>query len=418
MFIPNNEDFKKRKGLKTLSIVLICIGTVSLFATDVSNGLKPEGNPVALVLTPELTIYGDGSKDFIWGASKTALVVNDAGMIYVMDPDNHQVLKFSPEGKLLKTAGGQGEGPGEFQFMTNLSLRKDGSLTVFETRNGVHVFSHLDSDLNLIAQKKNPPTEGVFLQSASFSHSAPMYTSCWMQATSPKEMTVNGGLWSPEHKQLMVLSSEVFKPFNPERMTDPTWWSEYLAQWFATGPKQAVVVFDDQGGFYHASTHQYKVTHYNSQLKKTLTFGREYKPKVLSENELEKMIDPIKEEVLATLPSQLHSVITDSVVTKAMELADFKPAKQPIFGMLDMADHVLVFHDYDVSSEILTADIFTKKGAFVGSSKLPRIAYNYYGGYFGVYLKMLFRGQKAYALATNEDGDLNVVRYKYELRNK
>ena len=80
-----------------------------------------------------------------------------------------------------------------------------------------------------------------------------------------------------------------------------------------------------------------------------------------------------------------------------------------------MGDHLLVLHDYQIDKGILTADIFDNEGHFLGSSNLPRIRFNYYGSYYASFIKLLFKKDKAYALAVDDEGEMSVVRYRHKL---
>lgn len=395
--------------------VLICGLLASAFAAEVKNGKVPSGTKKSLLLKEELRIDGDGEEAFNWSGTKVTVVANEKGTIYVMDPASYQLLRFDDKGTLLNTVGAEGEGPGEFRFMTNLSLLEDGTLCVFEFLSGTHVFTRFDAELKFIDQKKYPPFEGKIIQSANFSSAAGMYSGYWLKIDSAQKMSVNSGIFSMDNKLLLNTDSRELFPFDQNSYTDPNWWVGFMAQWFALGPVQPIVAFDNQGDVYVANTDTYKVTRYNSDLKEELTFSRDYKPIPLKEEDLIKMIDSIKEQVLASLPGGLHKYITTVAVSKAMEKADFAPIKQPIYGIVPMGDHILVLHDYHIDKGILTADIFDKEGRFLGTSDLPRISYNYYGAYFGDFLKLRFVKDKAYALVKDEYDELSVVRYTHRL---
>lgn len=402
-----------------MKFLMVCMifGCLAVGATagDILNGLAPSGKPQTLALKQELRIGSQQNPDFAWSGSKTTLVANQAGMMYLMDPSNHRLLQFDPAGKLVRTVGSEGQGPGEFQFMTNFCLRKDGTLVVFEFRRGVHVYTSYDANLKLIEQKKLTAFDGKLHQSVGYGMGADLYTAFSLDLKDAKSMNVGVGVWSADHKELLPVYSNTLFPFDSVGATDPNWWSGYLAQWFAMGPRQAVVVHDEQGRVYVALSNKYEITRYDAQLKKSLTFGRKYKPKALSEDHLKKMLEPVKEDVLETLPGSLHQYVTSAAIAKGMANAGFPEVKQPIFGLVPMGDHLLVLHDYKVDSNQLSADIFDNGGKFVGSVDLPNLSYTYYGAYFGSYLKLFFIKDKAYGLLKNEDGELSIARFSHKL---
>lgn len=68
-------------------------------------------------------------------ARPTGLAWNaDEGLLYVSDTQAHQIKVFDATGRLLRNIGRRGEGPGEFNFPTYLSLAGD-QLIVADTMN-------------------------------------------------------------------------------------------------------------------------------------------------------------------------------------------------------------------------------------------------------------------------------------------
>lgn len=64
----------------------------------------------------------------------TAVVVK-AGRVYTVDPPRHQVLGFSPSGKLEVRLGGRGDADGQLNFPTALAVLGDGTLLVVDSLN-------------------------------------------------------------------------------------------------------------------------------------------------------------------------------------------------------------------------------------------------------------------------------------------
>ena len=55
-----------------------------------------------------------------------------AGNVYVLDGNAFRVVVFGPDGKHLRSMGSQGEGPGELQFPSGMSVTPDGEAVVFD----------------------------------------------------------------------------------------------------------------------------------------------------------------------------------------------------------------------------------------------------------------------------------------------
>ncbi|UXR64465.1 NHL repeat-containing protein [Bdellovibrio bacteriovorus] len=65
-----------------------------------------------------------------WG-----IAVDASGNIYISDIDNHQIVKLSPTGELLKSFGHQGAALGEFNVPTGLAIDTKGNLYVADMGN-------------------------------------------------------------------------------------------------------------------------------------------------------------------------------------------------------------------------------------------------------------------------------------------
>ncbi len=65
----------------------------------------------------------------------SAVSVDGAGNLYVLDTGNHRVQKFGPDGKYLATYGRQGQGPGEFYYPAWLAIDAKGFIYVTDPNN-------------------------------------------------------------------------------------------------------------------------------------------------------------------------------------------------------------------------------------------------------------------------------------------
>jgi DNA-binding beta-propeller fold protein YncE len=121
-------------------------------------GTEGEGQlllPLGLALGPDETIYvadarrkqvvafaPHGAVRGAYGSKETlerpacAAVDGDRGLLYVADTGAHRVQVFGlADGKLVRTIGKRGAGPGEFNFPESVAVAKDGSLYVVDTMN-------------------------------------------------------------------------------------------------------------------------------------------------------------------------------------------------------------------------------------------------------------------------------------------
>ena len=78
--------------------------------------------------------------------------VHEDGKVYVVDSGNHQLVVFDASGKVWRTIGRKGQGPGELVSPTDMGFLKDGSLLVADSGN--RRVQRLDAEGSYLAQIK------------------------------------------------------------------------------------------------------------------------------------------------------------------------------------------------------------------------------------------------------------------------
>ena len=63
-------------------------------------------------------------------AGTSSVVVDDEGVVYLLDRGNHRLVAFNPDGTVRWSQGREGEGPGEFQNAFGLAPGPEGDLFV------------------------------------------------------------------------------------------------------------------------------------------------------------------------------------------------------------------------------------------------------------------------------------------------
>ncbi len=81
------------------------------------------------------------------------LAIDSQGHLFVLDYKGHCIKKFAPDGNLLLTFGGKGEGPGEMIGAHRMAVDPGGSIVIFDIMNSKR-FSFFDA-------------QGVFVRSVS-----------------------------------------------------------------------------------------------------------------------------------------------------------------------------------------------------------------------------------------------------------
>jgi len=99
----------------------------------------------------------------IYSFFASGLEVDSKGNIYVLDSYDKKILKFNKSGKYLKAFGGEGQGPGEFESVTNIEIDKQDNIYVQDiVRMALVVF-----DSNGVF-RKNIRGTGIFYFSSDF----------------------------------------------------------------------------------------------------------------------------------------------------------------------------------------------------------------------------------------------------------
>ena len=103
-----------------------------------------EGMSAQPLLKEELVIGRNQQKQDNWFSALNALAVDDAGNIYTLDPKDVRIRVFDRDGKLLRSFGQKGQGPGEFSGPGSLRILPDNILEVFDVLNSRLSYFTLD----------------------------------------------------------------------------------------------------------------------------------------------------------------------------------------------------------------------------------------------------------------------------------
>lgn len=400
---------------------LLLIGfALTLWASSpetVENGRTPSGKAVTIEFTENLRLGPDSGEDYhAWSGATVTVDVNSNGHIFVVDTGSNRIVEFNKEGEFVQEIGQKGQGPGEFQFLKAFRIFKDGSGAVaFDDLTSHAQFSDYDKDIKYQDQRR-----GAFqgtLESLAISPNGDFMGSFYMTMGKNGILTHTAVL-DKDLKPVIKLGSKPAPNFDPSKLTDPNWWVDFYASWFKLiADGIGLSAFSHDGHIYTAMTNKYEITKYNDKLEKVMVIKRDYKPIIQTTDDLLAFSDPIRSEIISTLPAGLHQFITPTVVNRALEKADFPPSKQPIFGMIPMEDGgLMVVHNFKPQTGESYADIFSKEGKFVGQSKLPPVAVNFFGSFFGDPVKFMFYKGQAYAIEVNEDEEPTLVRYNYKMK--
>ena len=398
--------------------LLLAIGLCLNFTAplDEKKDAGGEAKSVAVVFVEELRIGPEsGEEHHVWTGANVTVDIDSRGHMFVTDTGGNRILEFDDKGGFVRQLGGKGEGPGQFQFLKSFRILENGKALAFEQKGPMAVFNHYDQAIEFVDrdQKQLPR----IMQSAVFSPDGSFVSSFYMTFSQSGAMTYTGVL-NKDYEPVIELSKRPAPRIDPTQVENPGFWTDFYAEWFRLCAEGlGISAFDNKGNIYTARTNIYEITRWDADLKKTAVIKREYKPIIQTPEDLIAFSDPIRGEILSSLPASLHQYITPKVVESAIEKAEFPPGKQPIFGMVPMEDGgLLVVHDFNPITGKTIADIFDADGKYLGQSPLPRVSVNIFGSFFGNPVKLILKNGRAYAIEINQDGEQSLVRYAYQVK--
>jgi hypothetical protein len=111
--------------------------------------------PAKLVLKEDLTIgEKEGEEEYMF-VRIVGLDVDDGGSIYVLDQRDCNIKVFNNTGKLIRTIGKKGQGPGEMQAPRDIQITPQNEIMVNDSRSRRLLFFSLDGKfLRKVSQKE------------------------------------------------------------------------------------------------------------------------------------------------------------------------------------------------------------------------------------------------------------------------
>lgn len=392
---------------------MILILSLSTFAADeVLNGKTPKGTAMTIEFKEELRFGADEDEDaYLWPLHTADIAVDDAGTIYVANTKDNRISQFNDKGEFVKDIAIPGQGPGELQALISFQILADGSGVALEGKPGIiPSFSFFDKDMKFV--RKMSHQFGMFPVAALLSPDGKHFGARILGLnTQDNTMTTRFGILTVEPEAFVKELSSYSQKTEFARFQDPNVLSAFIGdilkgQYSNTGH----YAYDQKGNVYTAVSNKYEITKWTPGVDKKLrVIKREYKPAMLSEEEVLTAADVQSEEFRGT---PFESLINDAFLKKVMARADLPPVKVPVSGLLCMPNgYLLVVHHVDAMTGKQVADIFSDKGIFVGQVAMPDWAFVSPSSQ----PRMVFRNGKAYTLEMDEEGDNRVARYSYKM---
>lgn len=398
-----------------LLMALLSITASSLFADEeVKNTAKPAG--YTLELSEELRFGAEEEEDeFLWPGMGTKILPGPNGNMYIHDPSGNQILEFDKDGKFLRVATSQGNGPGEVQMIMTVTQSLDGTILLTSgQQNGMPRLMRFNADMSF---RDEIDTRGMGFSPALINISP---DGKYLGGTFVKVDMAAGGIFLKsgvidlESKKIVneFLKNQQPMP-DPSRINEQSMWVEMIGKQVSMLYNFGVFTFAHDNTMYAGVSGKYLVGHYKpGQEKPIRTITRDYKPYPMGKEDKQAMADFFWDQ----LPQQARSFISKNTLEKGIEAADLPPRKTPIYGLIPIEDKgFMVIHHLDMKTRETVGDVYNNKGKFLCQLKVPN--YGLYGLAAGnPSPRMVFKNGKAYTIETNEDGENQAVRYAYTLK--
>jgi hypothetical protein len=144
----DKEESMTRRAILIFFFVTLAIALIAPLAnpqktypvvTEIKNGLKTITNPdyprdgkFTAKLTAEMSCGEEGNIEAATLNQPLDLKVDDQGHVYVMDWGDVHIKVYDTSGKLVRTIGRKGQGPGEFEMPAAFDLMSGGRVCVLD----------------------------------------------------------------------------------------------------------------------------------------------------------------------------------------------------------------------------------------------------------------------------------------------
>ncbi len=344
------------------------------------------------VLVEEIRFQGaDGTPSEL--GEPRSLAVDDQGRVYVVDTKPAVIKVFSPDGKFIRSIGGEGEGPGEFRvgFISiqgeHLVLQDPqvARLSVFDTagtflrswNSSCCYWSDIQVDLagrvyipSMSSGKPGDPPRGTPYVRWSL------------------DGVAQDTVWVPYQKSEKLWTLSVSKGSNKMSMSMPV---PFLPAIVST--------LDPRGGILYGWNGRFEIVRSTTGADSLLVFGRDWTPDPVS--------DDRRSAELESMVKGATRSIDETTVRNAFNLNDI-PRTLPAFESLRVDPRGRVWaRRYPVADTTHTTfDLFDSTGAYLGPVTAPiRI---------GPYTPQAWTRNGVVAVIEDADGRPTIVRLRFE----
>ena len=361
----------------------------------VKNPIDPLNPEMQIVFEEDLTIgVEEGDENYMFG-SEVFVTADDEGNFYISDVEMKIIKKYDPEGQYLTSIGRPGQGPGEFQHVSEARFDADGNIYLYDFGN--KRISFLSKEGSYIKSLKvSADIEGRLIITKDFFVAA---VSDNVQEEQSRKWDVVYGLFDDEFN----IVEEFFRL--PQEFKMPTGRDEdSIVEFLAGGlsvmafKPEANYVLDQEENVLFGYPDKYEINVYNPNGKLEKTIQRNFKPIKISEEYKEDFLERQGEPFMALMPKKTQQL--KKKIFSSVKYPKYKPAYEQ-FVLMENGWIIVVVDS--VPNEAKIIDIFSKDGKYLAQFEAD------------IYTeKLFFNNGKAYAVATEDDYKL-IKRYSFKI---
>ena len=356
----------------------------------VKNPLEPLNPEMQIIFEEDLTIgVEDGDENYMFG-SQVFVNTDDEGNIYVTDWDRKTVRKYDSNGNFLQSIGRLGQGPGEFQNISEVRFDIEGNIYLNDVK--IQRISYLTKEGNYLKGIRIPNIfDRVVINSRGF-----------YIAMSVDNIEVGGG---KKWDYIYGLFDDKFNLFAeflrlPQEVNAKS--KKYdIAQAFADSLSERAFqpyvnyVLDKNDLIYFGYPENYEIKVYSSAGKLMKIIHRDFEPVEISERHKEYFENNQSELFGAKIPAR--------EIKKVFELVEY-PKYKPAYERFTLMENGWIFVVVDsVRDGSKLVDIFNKDGEYLAQFETD-ISTDW----------LSFNNGKAYAVAMIDDYKF-IKRYNFKI---
>lgn len=369
--LPSSAREKRFFEMKRTRLFFCAVIGTILFSVPALFGEKPE------LRIEKILELGKSAVIF---SSIESLCEDAGGNFYVLDRAAFKVHKFSPDGDLLLSFGGQGQGPGEFQAPHHISVLKNGSLAVSEDMAFVSLF---DTEGNFLERLTAERGLGLTCISEDL-----FYGWLWAESGRTQHFFDHAGRIQKTFHSVSLDAFSVSAPDESGRLVMFNYATPEIAPSliFSRSKAHTVAAVGDR--------YQFPVMDLEGRTISTVQ--RTIRPQRLKGKEKDLLLDLIEER--RGWPPRILKLIKKNM-----------PSTKTLFEEIKISpDFVLVFRIKDDLTDAeapYPVDFFSLDGVFLGTAELP-------------FVPVSVSGRFLYAAFFDSQDDLVLQKYAYRFKRQ